>query len=184
MGEVLKRSEAIERALAIAAGKVVELRPEKLKPSKPKGITVADVLAVFPGAKAILPTVEDLTKPHKCEHCNGGSKDKKQKGDNNKHARIVKRTWPNGKWDWMCHACGSAAQKTKNKRTPGFQPERVARDDLSVMKALEGKRGGVFCRGCFCPMAFEAVGGGFYGWRCEPCGITWRVEGFGKTVEL
>ena len=53
-------------------------------------ITVKDVLAVFPCARVV---AED--KPQRCEHCAG-----------NKHAKIVKRTWANGKRDCMCHRCG------------------------------------------------------------------------------
>ena len=85
----MKQENIIEKALAI-------LNQRREKP-KPTGITLVDVLNVFHGSKVILPTIEDLTKPKSCEHC----------GDS-EHARIVKRTWPNGKWDWMCHRCGRA----------------------------------------------------------------------------
>jgi hypothetical protein len=75
--------------------KALRLIQGGLSKPKPKGVTVADALRVFPGAKVIPPLIEDLTKPKSCEHCVG-----------NKHAKIVKRTWANGKWDWMCHRCG------------------------------------------------------------------------------
>jgi hypothetical protein len=67
---------------------------------EPKGITVADVQSVSPGAKVNLPTAEDLdlTKPKSCQHCNG-----------NEHAKIVQRTWPDGRKDWACHGCGRKA---------------------------------------------------------------------------
>jgi hypothetical protein len=73
--------------------------------SKPKGITIADVLSVFPGSKIVavagLP-FDDVVegKPKVCKRC----------GDN-KHARIVRRVWPDGRWDWCCHACGREAKK-------------------------------------------------------------------------
>jgi hypothetical protein len=87
-----------QRALRLIHG---GLSKQKLQPSK--GITIADVLRVFPGAKVILPTAEDLTKPS-CQHCVG-----------NEHAKVVKRTWSDGRWDWMCHRCGRRVQR----REPG-----------------------------------------------------------------
>jgi len=81
-----KNKNIIEKALAI-----LNRRQEKPK----TGIALADVLALFPGAKVYPPSIEDLTKPKSCQHCAG-----------NKHARIVKRTWANGKRDCMCHRCG------------------------------------------------------------------------------
>jgi hypothetical protein len=81
--------DVVQRALRLIQG--------GLSKTKPKGITVADVLRVFPGAKVIPPSIEDLTKPKECEHCAG-----------NQYAKIVKRTWANGKRDWMCHRCGRA----------------------------------------------------------------------------
>jgi hypothetical protein len=86
----MKQENIVEKALAILS------RQPKSQP--PKGITVADVLRVLPRAKVILPTVEDLTKPKSCEHCGA-----------NKHAKIVRRTWPDGKLDWMCQRCGREA---------------------------------------------------------------------------
>src|SRR5262249_25389370 len=88
--QVMRRSEVIERALVIAAGPLATAP----KPN-PKGITVANVLEIFPGSRIHLPTAADLTKPDRCKHC----------GDN-PHARIVRRTWQNGNPDWCCHRCG------------------------------------------------------------------------------
>jgi hypothetical protein len=75
--------------------KALRLIQGGLSKVKPKGITVADVLRVFPGAKVIPPSVEDLTKPKECKHCAG-----------NQYAKIVKRTYPSDDWHWMCHRCG------------------------------------------------------------------------------
>jgi hypothetical protein len=73
--------------------------------SQPKGITIADVLSVFPGSKIVavagLPFDEVVEgKPKVCKRC----------GDN-KHAQIVRRVWPDGRRGWCCHACGREAKK-------------------------------------------------------------------------
>ena len=75
--------DIVERALAI-----LNRRQEKPK----TGITLADVLGTFPGAR-ILAT----NKPDSCPHCEA-----------NEHARIVVAIWPSGKSEWICHACGRA----------------------------------------------------------------------------
>jgi hypothetical protein len=38
-------------------------------------------------------TAEVRKGPHTCKHCSDG-------------AKIIMRTWPNSKWDWMCRCCG------------------------------------------------------------------------------
>jgi hypothetical protein len=96
--QITKRSEVIERALAIAAGAL---------PAMPKpGITAADVLAVFPGAKVHLPTTEDLSKPDKCPHCDKEHIPKWRRG-----GKVVRRTWPDERWEWCCHFCGREVKK-------------------------------------------------------------------------
>ena len=57
------------------------------------GITVDNVLRVFPGAKVIYLT--DERKTDVCKRCGA-----------NRYAKIVRRTWRNGRSHWMCHRCG------------------------------------------------------------------------------
>jgi hypothetical protein len=70
------------------------------------GITVADVLCVFPGAKIIR---DDKPRPirlaQRCKHC---SKSKELEGAPawRRHGKIVPRTWPDGRVELGCHYCG------------------------------------------------------------------------------
>jgi hypothetical protein len=62
------------------------------------GITVADVLAVFPGAKVV---AED--KPLLCRRCNRDHIPAWRRG-----GKIVERVWPDGRKEWACDYCGRA----------------------------------------------------------------------------
>jgi hypothetical protein len=118
---------------------------------KPEPITVDDVRQVFGVIDG--PVVE-----RSCKYC----------GDN-PHARIVQSTWPDGRLTLICHSCGREweAKPTRVTRT------RAVR--IHPLKAVEGKRGGVFCCNCYRPMSVSIVNGG-YDWHCEKCAIVWRYR--------
>jgi hypothetical protein len=59
------------------------------------GEEIKEALGDSPGVPA--EPAEPKSQPGACEHCEG-----------NPHAKIVKRTWANGKRDWACHRCGRA----------------------------------------------------------------------------
>lgn len=121
--------DLFKRRTVITEERAKELGTERLKPAP--GIGVDDALWVFRGATVIRPepewwleipeadrlaileeashwikkngrwcrVVEDSKSPHQCHE--------KQCADS-RHAKVVMRTWPDGKWDWMCHRCGRA----------------------------------------------------------------------------
>ena len=145
----MSEENILKKALAILN------RQAAICPEPKKGITVADVLEVFEGAR-IVPAGE----PKSCPHC----------GDN-PHAKIVPCKWPDGKQTLICHACG----REWNKEKFLTRIKIGARLRVHPLKALEGKRGGVFCRGCYRPMSVSIVNGG-YDWSCEPCAMVWRYR--------
>jgi hypothetical protein len=93
----MKQEENIvEKALAI-------LNDKRERPKM--GVTVADVLRVFPGAKVILPTTEDLTKPKSCKHCSDDHIPAWRRG-----GKIVEVRWTDGRVTRQCHFCGRAVK--------------------------------------------------------------------------
>jgi hypothetical protein len=100
-----KKSKVVDLALA-------RLRRRALvrEAPKPKGITVADVLAVFPGASIVNENGHEEPSPDRkdtlrCEHCDKPHIPSWRRGGN-----IVKRSWPDGKQEWACNYCGRAAR--------------------------------------------------------------------------
>jgi hypothetical protein len=91
-------AETVKRALRLIQGGL------SAKPSKSNGITVADVLRVFPGSKVYLPTADDLSKPDRCRYCDTNSTPKWRRG-----GKITLRTWPDGRREWACSFCGREA---------------------------------------------------------------------------
>jgi len=119
--------DLLKRRTVITERQTEELGGKRLRPI----VTVDDVLRVFHGARVIRPEpdwwletpeanrlaileeashwikkngrwcrlVEDSKGPHQCQET--------QCADS-RHARVVMRTFPNGKWHWMCHRCGRA----------------------------------------------------------------------------
>jgi hypothetical protein len=158
----INQKEIIERALEVLKGQP-SIGPESKSESKGvvAGITLADVLRVF-GGKVIFPTKEDMTKPETCDHCAGSE-----------YAGVIKRAWPDGRWDWGCHACGRSLGGDGVERVAKIKPS--AKERAHPLKALEGKRGGVFCRSCHLPMPVSILDGG-YDWSCKGCAITWRYR--------
>ena len=63
-----------------------------------RGITVADVLKTFAGARIVA-----TNKPDACPDCEGNN--------------IVLARWPGGKYTWICHACGRAV-RTETCQSP------------------------------------------------------------------
>jgi hypothetical protein len=61
-----------------------------------KGVTVVDVLAVFPGAKVIA-----KDKPLSCVHCSKENVPEWRRG-----GKIVEIVEPDGSRAWCCHFCG------------------------------------------------------------------------------
>jgi hypothetical protein len=78
-----------------------------MQPSEPasKPIDIADVLAVFRGAKIIA-----VDKPLSCKHCDKDSTPAWRRG-----GKIVEWIWPDRR-EWACHYCGRAQ---KGKRVNG-----------------------------------------------------------------
>jgi hypothetical protein len=70
---------------------------------------------------------------------------------------------------------------TQNKNLPVAYARPLARKEIGAIVKRQGKRGGVFCRGCYRPMAFSVVNAG-YDWHCASCGIVWRYRY--ETMEL
>lgn len=70
------------------------------------GITVQDVLDLFPGARIVAEN-----KPQLCGHCSKDNVPEWRRGGN-----IVPRTWPDGRAEWCCHFCGRAATKVDADR--------------------------------------------------------------------
>src|SRR5262249_39580174 len=119
--------DLLKRRTLITERQTEELGGKRLRPI----VTVDDMLRVFHGARVIRPepdwwletpeadrlaileeasnwikkngryvrTPEESRGPHRCQekYCIDSA-----------HAKVVMRTWPGGKWDWMCHRCGRA----------------------------------------------------------------------------
>jgi hypothetical protein len=74
---------------------------ELTKPTKPSSVSPRTL--VYDGDNSagkdevlrVFPSAEVIQLPRRCNHCS-----------DDKRARVVKRTWPDGRWDWMCHRCG------------------------------------------------------------------------------
>jgi hypothetical protein len=81
-----------------------------IQPSR-GGITAGDVLRVFPGARIVRDDkARTIRLDQRCEHCSN-SKELEGAPGWRRHGKIVKRTWPDGRWDWMCSFCGRAAKQ-------------------------------------------------------------------------
>ncbi len=99
-------AEDREAAKTIAEGAPIRARaaqtPDSPVPSDGDvpGVTVADVLRVFPGARVI------------CRHCD------KQKSvpEWRRGGKIIRRVWPDGRIDWGCHYCGREAKLKTQRR--------------------------------------------------------------------
>jgi hypothetical protein len=64
---------------------------------------------------------------------------------------------------------------TENENPPVAWAWTPTAGDLKTVKRLQGKKGGVFCRSCYCPMQISIVNSG-YDWYCDGCGIVWRYR--------
>jgi len=86
----------------------IDFHNEKDVRTDPKraGVTVADVLRVFPGARVVEQPIDEA-KPSSCSHCNGERVPLWRKA-----GKIVQRTEPDGTPYWACHYCG---RRTNNK---------------------------------------------------------------------
>lgn len=94
--------------------------------AKPKRITIADVLTVFPGARIVnengdeepSPPSPDRSNCLRCEHC-----DKPHIPAWRRGGKIIMRVWPDGRREWACNYCGRAARvliidnQKKDRRT-------------------------------------------------------------------
>ena len=67
---------------------------------KQPGISVADVLRVFPGAWVVEEPLEQ-PKPSCCSYCDKNSVPLWRRG-----GKIIQRTEPDGSRYWACHFCG------------------------------------------------------------------------------
>jgi hypothetical protein len=85
-----------------------DLNGENLgNPVMPAGITVEDVLRIFPGAQVIeMPIGEP--KPSFCLHCNKESVPLWRRG-----GKIIQRIEPDGARIWTCHYCGHRCDSEK-----------------------------------------------------------------------
>jgi hypothetical protein len=68
--------------------------------SKQPGISVADVLRVFDGAR-VVEQPNDIPKPSCCSHCDKESTPRWRRG-----GKIIQRVEPDGNRVWACHYCG------------------------------------------------------------------------------
>ncbi len=85
-----------------------QLADDLREKSKQPGISVADVLRIFPGARIIAqPT--DEPKPTCCSHCDKESIPRWRRG-----GKIIQRMELDGGPLWACHYCG---RRSKKKRT-------------------------------------------------------------------
>jgi hypothetical protein len=64
---------------------------------------------------------------------------------------------------------------TTNTKPAGSWTWKPNAGDLKRIKSSEGRRGAVFCRGCFRSMRVGIVNGG-YDWFCDGCGVVWRYR--------
>jgi hypothetical protein len=76
-------------------------REDVRQQAKQPGVSVDDVLGVFPGAKIV---AED--KPLFCKHC-----DKDYIPEWRRGGRIVEARWPDGRVTLQCHYCGRDVKK-------------------------------------------------------------------------
>jgi hypothetical protein len=78
------------------------------------GIPYSEHIQIFGGGRIVAEN-----KPLFCLHCNKDLADEYERIYptavpvselaalvRRRKADIVKRTWPDGRWDWMCHSCG------------------------------------------------------------------------------
>ena len=98
-----EREKFIRRALAkLKHGSQL---PEPEPELKPKGVTVADVLAVFPGARIVSENGQTMDDPPanglRCEDC-----DKLHIPEWRRGGKIIERKWPDGRTELACHYCG------------------------------------------------------------------------------
>jgi hypothetical protein len=75
--------------------------------SVPQGITPADVLNVFPGAR-IVEQLIDEPKPSSCSYCDTYSIPEWRRG-----GTIIQRVQPDGTRVWACHFCGRRAARQR-----------------------------------------------------------------------
>ena len=79
--------------------------PSRPSLSQVPGVTIADVLKVFPGSKVIA-----IDRPLRCQHCEGETVPKWRRG-----GRIVLVKEPDGTRRWGCHNCGRAVTSEERK---------------------------------------------------------------------
>jgi hypothetical protein len=84
--------------------------------SKKRGITAADVLNIFPGARVVQQPCDE-PKPSCCPRCDGDNVAAWRRG-----GKIIQHLDPDGTKHWACHFCGrqintKAKPSTKKKRT-------------------------------------------------------------------
>jgi uncharacterized protein with PIN domain len=82
-------------------------------PSQKPGITVADVLRVFPGSRIVEQPI-DQPKPSCCPHCDKDSVPASCRG-----GKVIQRVEADGTRCWACHYCGrrinSKTKRVKSK---------------------------------------------------------------------
>jgi hypothetical protein len=64
---------------------------------------------------------------------------------------------------------------TRNANSRAAWTRPLTRKEIGAIVKRQGKRGGVFCRGCYRPMEFSVVNAG-YDWHCAGCGTVWRYR--------
>ena len=111
-----KKSNVVNLALA-----KLRRRAPVLEEPKPTGVTVADILAVFPGASIVAKdgdkeSLLDRANFLRCEPCSKPHIPLWRRG-----GKIVQRTWPDGRKEWACHFCGRVSLHNKISRIPQSQ---------------------------------------------------------------
>jgi hypothetical protein len=126
MSEENNQSDLVKRALEIFS-----------RPIPKRGITVADVLTVFPGAKVYpIPKRETPKEPEACEHCQKESvgnkvtlintyfrdgvlshrsvrKERLETPVWRRNGKMILRQWPDGRKELACSFCGRAKKEDK-----------------------------------------------------------------------